>query len=110
LFEFCETHYPTDAIMRQLVAVDYYLHFKVKPKERYLQEIDFPSKSTLLNKMGANRNKYRHIILPLQFDFMHYKNTGEVIFGSKDLCLQYDGLDKGICLFQSEGVAANFLS
>jgi radical SAM superfamily enzyme YgiQ (UPF0313 family) len=100
LFEFCETHYPSDIIMKQLVALDYYLHFKVKPKERYLQEVDFPGKSALLNKMGANRNKYRHIVLPLQFDFMHYKKTGKLLMGSFDLCLQYDGLEKGICLFQ----------
>lgn len=106
LFEFCETHYPNDTIMRELVAIDYYLHFKVKPKERYLQEINFPSKSALLNKMGANRNKYRHIVLPIQFNFMHYKQTGELLRGEFDLCLQYDGLEKGICLFQETSVSA----
>jgi hypothetical protein len=91
---YSKTKFPDDAILQQLIAVDYYLHFKVKPKNLFLDEIDFSHKAKLIEELKLNHHKYRYIVLPLDFDFKTFKNEQKIVNENKPLIIQYNGTGK----------------
>lgn len=86
--------YPNDIVLQQLIAVDYYLHFKVKPKSLFLEEIDFTKKNLLINELKLNHHKYRYVILPLSFDFKFFINNYTIVNDDNYLIIQYNGITK----------------
>jgi len=92
--EFVNQHYATDLYLKQLIAIDYYLHFKVKPKPLFMQELERPEKNKLIEKLKLNHHKYRHIILPLNFDFKIFAEKQEIVSEQKHLVIQYNGTSK----------------
>lgn len=86
--------YPNDAILQQLIAVDYYLHFKVKPKNLFLEEMEFTSKNKLIDQLKLNHHKYRYVVLPLDFDFKLFANEQTIKNENKHLIIQYNGTSK----------------
>lgn len=91
---YSKAKFPADAILQQLIAVDYYLHFKVKPKNLFLDEIDFSHKTRLIEELKLNHHKYRYIVLPLDFDFKVFRNEQKIVNENKPLIIQYNGTDK----------------
>jgi len=87
------TH-PDDVILQQLIAIDYYLHFKVKPKNLFLEEIDFTVKNKLIDELKLNHHKYRYVVLPLDFDFKAYAKEQTIVKVPNHLIIQYNGTEK----------------
>jgi anaerobic magnesium-protoporphyrin IX monomethyl ester cyclase len=48
--EYVETNHANDPIIKQLIAIDYYLHHKVKPQALFLEEIDRSQKTKLIEE------------------------------------------------------------
>lgn len=92
--QFTEKEYPNDLIIKQLIAVDYYLHFKVKPKSLFLNEIPHPDKIKIIDEQQLNHHKYRYIILPLTFNFHSLFKQSAIEPGKHILIIQYNGNDK----------------
>lgn len=92
--EFVSTAYKQDALLVQFLALDYYLHFKVKPKPLLLSEIPKPQKQQLIAQLQLNQHKYRFVMLPLDFDPIAFKNTGGFDTGKHIVCVQYTGTEK----------------
>jgi anaerobic magnesium-protoporphyrin IX monomethyl ester cyclase len=92
--DYAKIHYPNDDIIPQLIAVDYYLHYKVKPKELYLSEPDKSEKFKLIEAYQLNHHKYRFVVLPLNFDFHHFVSTLQIVKESSPIFIQYDGQNK----------------
>ena len=86
--------FPNDAILQQLIAIDYYLHFKVKPKSLFLEEIDFAEKNKLIDELKLNHHKYRYVVLPLDFDFKAFSKEQTIVNENKHLIIQYNGTTK----------------
>lgn len=99
LDEFVKEKFSDDIILHQLIAIDYYLQAKIKPQIRYIDEIDRESQLDVINKNSLNHHKYRFIILPIAFDFIRYKNTGEIKTGNYQLIIQYNGTEKPELLY-----------
>jgi anaerobic magnesium-protoporphyrin IX monomethyl ester cyclase len=91
---YSKREFPSDAVLQQLIAVDYYLHFKVKPKNLFLDEVDFSDKTKLIEELKLNHHKYRYIVLPLNFDFKAFKNEQKIVNDHKPLIIQYNGTGK----------------
>lgn len=91
---FVEQHYPEDRVLKELIALDYYLHFKVKPQSMFLNEVGRTEKNALIEQMGLNPHKYRYLILPLSFDFEGFLKTRTINSGDHRLILEYNGLTK----------------
>ena len=98
---YAETHYPNDTVLHQLIAIDYYLHYKVKPKTLYLDEITTPEKTQLITQRKLNHHKYRYIILPVQFNFYEFMNNGNIVASNEPLVIQYNGKTKAEAIFVS---------
>lgn len=91
---FVNEFYNEDEVLKQLIAIDYYLHNKLKPKTLYLEEVSREEKNTIIRSMALNHHAYRHIILPLTFDFAEFKETGIVSAGNHYVVIQYNGETK----------------
>jgi len=86
--------YPNDIVLQQLIAVDYYLHFKVKPKSLFLDEIEFATKNKLIDELKLNHHKYRYVVLPLDFDFKSFSMEQIIVSEPKNIIIQYNGTTK----------------
>lgn len=93
-YSFLATFYPEDAILKTLVALDYYLQHKIRPAERFLMEIPRKEKMQLAQEMKLPLNKFRYIMLPVDFDLEHFLQHHEVLSGSYLLLIEYSGTHK----------------
>jgi hypothetical protein len=91
---FSETNYPDDVVLKQLIAVDYYLHFKVKPQQLFLEEVAHTEKFKLIDQRKLNHHKYRYVILPLDFNYTVFLNENKIKTESHYLFIQYNGTSK----------------
>lgn len=87
------TH-PDDVVLKQLIAIDYYLHFKVKPQALFLEEVSKTERNSLVEKLGLEHNKYRFVIIPIDFNFNLFFKTDAIQKGKHLFIAQYDGLKK----------------
>ncbi len=92
--DYSKNTYPNDTVLQQLIAVDYYLHFKVKPKSLFLEEIEFTTKNKLIDELKLNHHKYRYVVLPLAFDFKTFSVEQTIVNEPKNIIIQYNGTEK----------------
>jgi radical SAM superfamily enzyme YgiQ (UPF0313 family) len=91
---YAKNEFPQDVVLKQMIAIDYYLHFKVKPKNLFLEEIDFTDKNKMIDELKLNHHKYRYVVLPLNFDFKLFSNEQKIVNENKHLIIQYNGTTK----------------
>jgi hypothetical protein len=91
---FSETNYPNDVVLKQLIAVDYYLHFKVKPQQLFLDEVAHTEKFKLIEQRKLNHHKYRYVILPLDFNYTVFAAENKIKQESHNVFIQYTGTSK----------------
>ncbi len=91
---FSETNYPNDVVLKQLIAVDYYLHFKVKPQQLFLNEVEHAEKFKLIDQRKLNHHKYRYVILPLDFNYTVFLAENKIKPESHNVFIQYTGTTK----------------
>ena len=91
---FSETNYPNDVVLKQLIAVDYYLHFKVKPQQLFLNEVEHTEKFKLIDQRKLNHHKYRYVILPLDFNYTVFLAENKIKPESHNVFIQYTGKTK----------------
>jgi anaerobic magnesium-protoporphyrin IX monomethyl ester cyclase len=92
--QFAEINYPEDKFLKEFIAIDYYLHFKVKPQSRYLEAIEKSSQNKLIENLGLNYHKFRYMVLPLNFNFDEFINEQKIIEESYKLIVEYSGVKK----------------
>ncbi|MBL7883449.1 MAG: DUF4080 domain-containing protein [Bacteroidia bacterium] len=85
---------PYDEALKQLIALDYYLHFKVKPQTLFLNEIDRTEKMMLIEQKKLNHHKYRYVALPIDFDFGVFQAQNRIEKNKSTIFIQYDGVNK----------------
>jgi anaerobic magnesium-protoporphyrin IX monomethyl ester cyclase len=94
LFGFAEMQYPDDDILKQLITLDYYLYYKVKPETLFVAEIPRAEKYALLDGLKLNHNKFRFVVLALSFDFNVFEKENRIEKGDCMVVLTYDGVSK----------------
>jgi hypothetical protein len=66
---FIAEHYPDDSVMKELLAVDYWLQHKIKPATSLIPEVDKKEKFALLNTWKLPHNRFRYAVARIGFDF-----------------------------------------
>jgi len=94
IHEYNSTKFPLDKILQELTAIDYYLQYKVKPKEFILNELPKEEKNKFINENKLNHHLYRFIILPISFDFDKFSNENKIELATEKLVIQYSGTEK----------------
>jgi radical SAM superfamily enzyme YgiQ (UPF0313 family) len=107
LLDYAKNQFPNDNVLHELIGIDYYLHFKVKPQMLYLTEIDKQARNEQIAIHKLNHHRYRFAMLPLGFDFIAFQKSGDVINTKQLLVLQYDGLQKAqvVPIHQTENLS-----
>jgi anaerobic magnesium-protoporphyrin IX monomethyl ester cyclase len=95
LFEFVVAHHASDLILRELVAIDYYLYQKTPPPDKYLATRSFSAPETN-HLRGKPTRKNRLRVLPLSFKFNPEKHPFWDPQTASDLTIHYDGIRKGV--------------
>lgn len=89
-------YYKEDIVLKELIAVDYYLFHKQKPKTMYLAELSQTDKYEFLAQQQADTQKYGYKVLPLSFDFDVFEKENIIVSQPYNLIVQYNGVDKPI--------------
>ncbi|MGB3948892.1 MAG: hypothetical protein WBM13_12975, partial [Bacteroidia bacterium] len=92
-------------IAPQLLAIDYYLHYKVKPQILFVDEVDRTTKNQIISNQELNHHKYRYVILPLSFDFNVFEKEGVILNKNTTLIVQYDGVNKAQIVEQKGAIS-----
>lgn len=99
--DYAKINYPDDLIIRELIAIDYYLHYKVKPKSLYLEEVSREAKHQIVKEQKLNHHEKRHVILPISFCYEEYLHTGTVLPEKQNLIIEYNGEEKAQVILQA---------
>lgn len=94
LFGFADAHYPSDEVLKQLITLDYYAYYKVKPQTLFCEELPRAEKFELLNSLKLNHNKFRFVTLPLSFDFDVFQKHNRIEASDCVVIFKYDGVKK----------------
>lgn len=98
IYNFVEEKYSDDKILKQIVAIDYFLQHKVRPKILFVEEIDKKKKNEILDSLKLNINKFRYVIFPVSFDFKLFEKNKILINSETLIIVQYDGKNKPLIL------------
>jgi len=101
LDQFAYNFYQDDFILKQLIAIDYCLQSKVKPKSRYIQEVDQTKRIFIIDSLKLNHHKYRYVILPISFDFEEFITSENIAQLDSYVIIQYSGVDMPIVIYNS---------
>jgi hypothetical protein len=94
IIDYVKDNYPDDLIIPQIIAIDYYLQHKVKPKILYHEEYEMAEKIRFIDKFKLNHHKYRFVIMPIDFDFELWETESIIQKGQYDIVIQYNGTAK----------------
>lgn len=92
--QYAEKNYPEDTVLKKLIAIDYYLHFKVRPQSLYFKGLEKTEQNKFIEKIGLNYHKYRYIVLPLDFNFYSFSRNNKIKQENSHLIIQYSGTTK----------------
>ena len=92
--QYAEKNYPEDTVLKKLIAIDYYLHFKVRPQSLYFKGLEKTEQNKFIEKTGLNYHKYRYIVLPLDFNFYSFSRNNKIKQENSHLIIQYSGTTK----------------
>ena len=92
--QYAEKNYPEDGVLKKLIAIDYYLHFKVRPQSLYFKGLEKKEQNKFIEKTGLNYHKYRYIVLPLDFNFYSFSRNNKIKQENSHLIIQYSGTTK----------------
>lgn len=104
---FVEKNYPEDPILKQLIAIDYYAHHKVKPKPLILDDLERAKKIKFIEEFKLNHHKYRFVILPLTFNYEIFEQENRIVDENYMLIIQYNGIEKAKIIPQTAVLQEN---
>ena len=99
-----KTNYADDQILNELIGMDYYLHFKVKPQLLFLEELSRSDKNGFIEKHKLDHHSFRFVIIPIGFNFNHFVKTNEILKSASHFVAQYNGLSKAESLELNDAI------
>jgi radical SAM superfamily enzyme YgiQ (UPF0313 family) len=94
LFAYAKETYPEDAVLQQLISIDYYLQHKIKPVSLLLPELDASIKQQLIEVHKLNHHKLRFAMLPVSFNWQEFVQHNHIIEADAVLAISFDGKNK----------------
>ncbi len=104
LRDYVRTNYGDDQILNELIGIDYYLHFKVKPQLLFLEELSRTDKNSFIEKHKLDHHSFRFVIIPIGFNFNHFVKKNEILKSATHFVAQYNGLSKAESLEWNDAI------
>lgn len=102
--EYCKESWPEDRVLMELLALDYYTYYKVKPQDLFALECSKEERFKWIDKLGLNHHQKRFAILPVHFDVGAYQESGQLQPADDIMVIAFDGAEKGALLALNEQV------
>jgi anaerobic magnesium-protoporphyrin IX monomethyl ester cyclase len=93
LWGYAKMTYPNDEILLQMIAWDYYMHHKVRPKEMFIVPYDKKETSQTLLQKGVWDIKKRFVVMDTSFDILSWINENQIVKQKDQLIIAYCGID-----------------
>jgi radical SAM superfamily enzyme YgiQ (UPF0313 family) len=90
--DFVLEQFPEDKVLITLLAIDYYLQHKIKPKNFILHDVEHKQKFEWIELQYLNHHQNRYIVLDIPFDYLNYTQTGELMMNPTRICFEYTGM------------------
>lgn len=84
-----------DPILKELLAIDFYTYYKVKPQNIFSLELPKSQQFDYIDRHKLNHHKYRFAIFNISFDMNEYLVNDRFVLQPDIACIQFDGLIKG---------------
>jgi anaerobic magnesium-protoporphyrin IX monomethyl ester cyclase len=92
LMEFAISKFPGDHVLKELIAVDYYLYSDTVPELRYIEHVPGISLSTEKNVVKGVMEKTRRLSIPLSFDYHAMVSDLRSQPAEESLVITYSGM------------------
>ncbi len=92
--QYIKQNYLEDTIMESLLAIDYYMQHKIKPKNFILHDLEHREKFEWIESQQLNHHQYRYVVLDLPFNYETYIQTGEIVEIINRVCIEYTGVSE----------------
>jgi hypothetical protein len=102
LFEYAQREFPNDIILQELIGLDYYLHFKIRPQVRYLSAMTPVETRSVLQAQGIDGQIGRYLAFKLHFDFERFQNEMIIEKIENDLLMRFTGVSASTPIFQKQ--------
>lgn len=96
LYKYAQSAHPSDAVLQQLIYLDYYSYNKIKPHDLFELEPDKKEQNNQLTELGFNIHKFRYAYFPVSFDVNHWLKNYEVKQDDDILVVQFSGKEKAL--------------
>lgn len=93
-YHFISEQFKEDPILIQLLGLDYYLHYKIKPASRFLNELDKKEKFSLLDSLKLPHHQFRYVVVPIDFSYESFASSTSIIASKEIVIIEYNGLSK----------------
>jgi anaerobic magnesium-protoporphyrin IX monomethyl ester cyclase len=105
LFAYAKQAFADDTVLHELIAIDYFLYYKIKPQGKFLEELPQGYKTQFLKQQGLNTQKFRYAVLPISFDFTKFQNEQVIVLTNDTVIIQYNGVEKPVLVENSAAVS-----
>ncbi len=95
LYHYAQATYPQDAVLLQLITIDYLTQYKVKPKTLFTEEMDKKHLNAFLQNNGFAHNKFRYRALNINFNWHTFITENKIVLDEQMLLVQFNGTTKG---------------
>ena len=94
LHNYISQSFPENKLLFELLAFDFAMQYKVKPKNKFLEEMETKEKNALIQNNGLQHTKYRYGVYETSFDWNEFEKNGEILPLKSTAIIQYDGKEK----------------
>ncbi len=94
IYDYAKKQYANDAVMLQLITIDYYLQHKIKPLGLLNEEVTAAIKSKLIESKQLNHHKFRYVMLPVQFNWQEFVQHNHILADKTIMVIAFDGKQK----------------
>jgi anaerobic magnesium-protoporphyrin IX monomethyl ester cyclase len=106
IYSYVSNHYAHDPVLQELIALDYYLFFKINPKSMFLEEVDRSVKNRLMADLGLAHENTKFRVLPVRFDFALFEAKNVIELRQSLVVIRYNGVTKAEVMPHPEAVSS----
>ena len=90
---YLETNFKNDVVAQQLLAIDYFLQFKIRPKAYDHLILNKENQFKLIENLQLNHHQYRFVFLPISFNYFQFCENQAIIKSDDIIIFTYNGKD-----------------
>jgi radical SAM superfamily enzyme YgiQ (UPF0313 family) len=88
---YIQENFKEDIIAQQLLAIDYFLQFKIRPKAYEHLQLTKAKQFELIEQLQLNHHQFRYVFLPINFNYNTFCENQTIVASNEIVLIEYDG-------------------